>query len=149
MVDSVKKQAVPLTDSATAAAVTNTGDTVFIKGSVTNSTGEPLPSASIEYPNGKLYTAGADGSFSIPFIPNAKVRFSAVGVAAQERILTSANALTIQLQQTAPEQLEEVTVTALGISKKSRSVGYAVSEVDGSDIQTAKEVNFVNSLAGR
>ncbi len=159
VVDSAKKQAVAVTERATAAngtdsiatatAVTNTGDTVFIKGSVTNSAGEPLPSASIEYPDGKLYTAGADGSFSIPFIPNAKVRFSAVGVAAQERLLTSANALTIQLQQTAPEQLEEVTVTALGISKKSRSVGYAVSEVSGSDIQTAKEVNFVNNLAGR
>ncbi len=129
--------------------MTNTGDTIYIKGTVTNSAGEPLPSASIEYPDGKLYTAGADGSFSIPFIPNAKVRFSAVGVAPQERTLTSSNALTIQLQQSSPEQLEEVTVTALGISKKSRSVGYAVSEVDGSDIQTAKEVNFVNNLAGR
>jgi len=161
VVDSSKKQQVPLTDSAAAlaangndstaktAAVTNTGDTIYIKGTVTNSAGEPLPSASIEYPDGKLYTAGADGSFSIPFIPNAKVRFSAVGVAPQERTLTSSNALTIQLQQSSPEQLEEVTVTALGISKKSRSVGYAVSEVDGSDIQTAKEVNFVNNLAGR
>ncbi|HTG56921.1 MAG TPA: TonB-dependent receptor plug domain-containing protein, partial [Niabella sp.] len=157
VVDSAKKQAATLTDStaagkdsvATAPAVTNNGDTVFIKGTVTNSAGDPLPSASIEYPDGKLYTAGADGSFSIPFIPNAKVRFSAVGVAAQERMLTTADALTIQLQQTAPEQLEEVTVTALGISKKSRSVGYAVSEVDGSDIQTAKETNFVNNLAGR
>lgn len=159
VVDSVKKQSAVQTDSATAAgaadsatataAVSNTGDTIFIKGTVTNSAGEPLPAASIEYPDGKLYTAGTDGSFSIPFIPNAKVRFSAVGVAAQERTLTTADALTIQLQQTAPEQLEEVTVTALGISKKSRAVGYAVSEVDGSDIQTAKETNFVNNLAGR
>lgn len=158
VVDSVKKQSAAITDSAAAArpdsaatapAVTNTGDTIFIKGTVTNSAGEPLPSASIEYPDGKLYTAGTDGSFSIPYIPNAKVRFSAVGVAAQERTLTSSNALTIQLQQSSPEQLEEVTVTALGISKKSRAVGYAVSEVDGSDIQTAKETNFVNNLAGR
>ncbi|MGE9310399.1 SusC/RagA family TonB-linked outer membrane protein [Niabella sp. CJ426] len=159
VVDSVKKQSAVQTNNATAAngadsatttaAVSNTGDTIFIKGTVTNSAGEPLPAASIEYPDGKLYTAGIDGSFSIPFIPNAKVRFSAVGVAAQERTLTTANALTIQLQQTTPEQLEEVTVTALGISKKSRAVGYAVSEVDGSDIQTAKEVNFVNNLAGR
>jgi TonB-linked SusC/RagA family outer membrane protein len=159
VVDSVKKQSAVQTNNAaaangadsaaTTAAVSNTGDTIFIKGTVTNSGGEPLPAASIEYPDGKLYTAGIDGSFSIPFIPNAKVRFSAVGVAAQERTLTTANALTIQLQQTTPEQLEEVTVTALGISKKSRAVGYAVSEVDGSDIQTAKETNFVNNLAGR
>ncbi|WP_346238664.1 SusC/RagA family TonB-linked outer membrane protein [Niabella insulamsoli] len=151
VIDTAKKQtAQPIDSAAAVVQTTATGDTVLIKGKVTDNAGQPVASASIEYPNGDLYTASADGSFSIPFIQNAKIRFSSVGVTPAEVVLTEANsALNVQLQKSSAEQLEEVTVTALGISKKSRSVGYAVSEVKGSDIQTAKEVNFVNSLSGR
>ncbi|MCH5597446.1 SusC/RagA family TonB-linked outer membrane protein [Niabella ginsengisoli] len=162
VVDTTKKQIAAVSDSAAATATggtdstagavqtTPTGDTVLIKGKVVNNAGEPIASASIEYPNGTLYTADSSGNFSIPFIKNTKVRFSSVGVAAQEITLAdSSQVLNVQLQKTSAEQLEEVTVTALGISKKSRSVGYAISEVKGSEIQTAKETNFVNNLAGR
>ncbi len=46
-------------------------------------------------------------------------------------------------------QLGEVVVTALGIERQKRSLGYATQEVSGRDINTAKEVNVLNSLQGR
>ncbi|MCD2425634.1 SusC/RagA family TonB-linked outer membrane protein [Niabella pedocola] len=136
---------------ATPAPAPATGDTVLIKGRVTNSNGQPLANASITYPNGKMYTAGADGTFAIPFQQGAKVVFSNVGTPNLEVTLTNPNKpLSVRLGgKKSSEELEQVTVTAMGISKKSRSVGYAISEVKGSEIQTAKEVNFVNNLAGR
>ncbi|SDC38615.1 SusC/RagA family TonB-linked outer membrane protein [Niabella drilacis] len=132
-------------------AVAGAGDALFIKGRITGSAGQPLPNASITYPDGKLYTAGEDGVFSIPFRQGIKVVFSNVGNPDLEVTLTNPNKpLSIRLEgKKSSEELERVTVTAMGISKKSRSVGYAISEVKGSEIQTAKEVNFVNNLAGR
>ncbi len=47
------------------------------------------------------------------------------------------------------EQLAEVTVTALGIPKKTNAVGYSIQEVKGDVVQTAKEPNFVNALQGK
>lgn len=139
------------TDTVPATPAANAGDTVFIKGRVSSSNGQPLANASITYPDGKLYTAGEDGTFSIPFQQGAKVVFSNVGTPDLEVTLTNPNKpLSVRLGgKKSSEELEQVTVTAMGISKKSRSVGYAVSEVKGSEIQTAKEMNFVNSLSGR
>jgi TonB-linked SusC/RagA family outer membrane protein len=45
--------------------------------------------------------------------------------------------------------LDEVVVTALGISRNKKSLGYAVSEVAGENLTTVKDLNVVNSLAGR
>ena len=46
-------------------------------------------------------------------------------------------------------QLSEVVVTALGIKRERKALGYALSEVKGEDLQKAKETNVVNSLAGK
>ncbi|WP_084489988.1 SusC/RagA family TonB-linked outer membrane protein [Niabella ginsenosidivorans] len=148
--DTVPKQ----TDTARQGQTVTTtakGDTVFVKGTVVNSSGQPVAGASITYPDGKLYTADENGVFSIPFMQGQQVSFSGVGVAGVNVTLNNPNTpLKIVLSgKKSSEELEQVTVTALGISKKSRSVGYAISEVKGSEIQTAKEVNFVNNLAGR
>ena len=46
-------------------------------------------------------------------------------------------------------QLSEVVVTALGIKRERKALGYALSEVKGEELQKAKETNVVNSLAGK
>ena len=45
--------------------------------------------------------------------------------------------------------LDEVVVTALGISREKKSLGYSVQEVGGDNISKTKESNFVNSLSGK
>ena len=49
----------------------------------------------------------------------------------------------------ASSALEEVVVTALGITRAAKSVGYSVQQVDGDLIKEAHETNLVNSLSGR
>jgi ferric enterobactin receptor len=47
------------------------------------------------------------------------------------------------------KQLGEVTVTAYGIKREKRSLGYATQEVKGEEIAQTRRENFINSLAGR
>ena len=62
----------------------------------------------------------------------------------------AANFLNIKLSSnTNSRTLSDVQVTALGLTKNGRSVGYSVTDIKGSSIQTAKETNFVNALQGK
>lgn len=47
------------------------------------------------------------------------------------------------------KSLSEVVVTALGVQKSTRNVGYAVQQIGGGSIQEAREVNFINALQGK
>ena len=56
--------------------------------------------------------------------------------------------LNVTLEQSA-EALDEVVITALGISRKKKSLGYAVTEVSGEKVNTVKDNNLASSLAGK
>ena len=47
------------------------------------------------------------------------------------------------------KNVEEVVVTALGIKRKSKALGYNLTEVKSDEITTVKDANFVNSLTGK
>ena len=51
--------------------------------------------------------------------------------------------------EAASSRLDEVVVTALGISREKKSLGYATQEVDGSAVSTVKDANFMNTLSGK
>ena len=56
----------------------------------------------------------------------------------------------IQVSLTASaSQLDEVVVTALGMTREKKSLGYATQDVDGAEVTTVKDANFVNSLSGK
>ncbi|MFT2536385.1 hypothetical protein ACMWQD_28820, partial [Escherichia coli] len=48
-----------------------------------------------------------------------------------------------------PKQLSEVVVTAYGIKKETKKIGYAVQEVKGSDVNKVRDANPVNALVGK
>jgi TonB-linked SusC/RagA family outer membrane protein len=147
--DTSKKS--PDTSAMAAAGDTSrVGDSVMVTGKVTDFAAHPVVAA-ITYANGKVYNTAEDGSFKIPFKPGATVKFSGVGFNTKEVVLTSPDKpLQVQLStQQASRQLQEVKVTALGLSKKGKSVGYSVQEVKGDVVQVAKEPNFVNALSGK
>ncbi|WP_158559365.1 SusC/RagA family TonB-linked outer membrane protein [Deminuibacter soli] len=141
--DSTKTAAVPDTSK--------TGDSVMVKGTATDFANHPIAFVNVTYSNGKSYTGTESGTFSIPFKPGETVKFSAVGYEAKTVVLTAFDKpLPVQLNSAAnTQQLQEVKVTALGLSKKGKAVGYSVQEVKGDVVQTAKETNFVNALQGR
>ena len=119
-----------------------------ITGSVTDENGIPLPGASVVVEgtsNG--VTTNFDGNFSIETSVGETLSVSFVGYATQKIILNSTASLNIQLEPNA--LLDEVVVTALGISREKKSLGYAVSEVSGDNVNTIKDSNLASSLAGK
>lgn len=63
-------------------------------------------------------------------------------------VVVSANSVVIDLTQE-QNALSEVVVTALGITKEKKSLGYATQAIKGKDLETTKETNFLNGLSGK
>ncbi|ANQ47937.1 SusC/RagA family TonB-linked outer membrane protein [Flammeovirga sp. MY04] len=91
-----------------------------------------------------------DGKFSISVAENQTLVFSYVGYQSTEVNVANATNLNVSLNVDA-EQLDEVVVTALGIERSERSLGYAVQGVSADDMADAATAtgNMMNSLAGQ
>lgn len=90
-----------------------------------------------------------EGEYSIEVASaDAILQFSYLGYSTKEIKVNGKSIINVSLNQSA-ESLEEVVVTALGITREKKSLGYSVSEVDGSSVSLAKESNVVNSLSGK
>lgn len=111
-------------------------------------TDEPLIGASISVKNaGRGTVSDATGSFKLDAKAGEQLVISYVGYEPQEIALGEGLTLTIKLA--AQNQLNEVVVTALGLSKAKKSLGYAVQEVSGASLDKARETNLVSALAGK
>lgn len=127
----------------------NTGNVV--KGKVTDSSGvENIigATAKVKGTNVAVKT-NANGEYAIIAQPGATLVFSFVGYKPQEIVVTAGQTeINVKLQQVS-EQLKDVVVTALGVTKERRAMGYSVTEVKGATLTEARENSFVNSLEGR
>ena len=95
----------------------------------------------------KQTISDANGNFSIAAKDNdllviTSIGFSPVEVKASENL----SAITLSIES---KNLNEVVVTALGIRKETKRIGYSVQEVKGADLLKARESNPVNSLVGK
>jgi len=90
-----------------------------------------------------------NGKFSLSVPQNAvTLVFSYIGMKKQEVPVTGQNEINVVMESDVLG-LDEVVVTALGISREKKSLGYSVQEVKGDNISKTKESNFVNSLSGK
>ena len=90
-----------------------------------------------------------NGKFTISVPQNATALiFSYIGMKKQEVPVTGQNVINVVMESDVLG-LDEVVVTALGISREKKSLGYSVQEVKGDNITKTKESNFVNSLSGK
>jgi TonB-linked SusC/RagA family outer membrane protein len=97
----------------------------------------------------KNSVSDADGKFSIAISPHSVITISYVGYETQQIIIDSAtDHLVIELSPS-DRSLDAVVVTALGVSRQRKSLGYATQELKAADISEAKESNLVNALAGK
>jgi TonB-linked SusC/RagA family outer membrane protein len=91
----------------------------------------------------------AEGKFSLDVLsPDATLVVSFVGYTTQEFQLGGRSFLEVVLPTDATK-LQEVVVTALGIEREKRDLGYAVQEINGDDMSKARETNVGNALAGK
>ena len=88
-----------------------------------------------------------DGNFSIEANIGDELEFSYMGYVSQTVKVTDAPIRVTMAENT--EVLSEVVVTAMGIKRDRKALGYEVGEVKGEELVKAKEVNVANSLAGR
>lgn len=89
-----------------------------------------------------------EGYYSISARTGQRLEFTFVGYVSQTVIVGADATITLTLQQE-EKQLEQVVVTALGISRSKRSLGYAANDVKGADLAQTQRDNFINGLAGR
>ena len=131
-------------------AVTIQAQTTTVRGTVSSEDGEPIIGASVMVEGTNLGTmSDVDGRFVIQNVPsNAKyLQVSYVGMTPQQVAITQGE-IRIVLRVNA-ELLDEVVVTALGISRNERSLGYAATQVDASEIEKAQTTNVMEALQGK
>jgi len=112
--------------------------------------GSSIPGASIVVKGTTLGTVtDMDGKFNIKVPQSGKsLLVTFVGMISAEVPITGSNNYTIKLKSE-NISVNEVVVTALGVSREKKSLGYAVQDVKGDELTKAKETNIINSLSGK
>src|SRR6185312_7058877 len=119
-----------------------------VTGTVTNSAGKGIEGMNVILKGTRRGTVTrADGSFSIKANTGVLV-ISGVGYQQQEVSIDGQTSIDVTLKD-ASKELESVVVTALGITKESRKLGYAVTTVNGDQFNKARETNVALSLEGQ
>jgi len=127
------------------------GQSREITGTVTGADdGAPLPGVSVSVKGTSIGTiTDMNGIYSLDVPQNSEaLMFSFVGMATQEVALDNQSEINVILESTSME-LDEVVVTALGVSREKKSLGYSVQEVDGEAVNQVKTDNLVNALSGK
>jgi len=92
---------------------------------------------------------GLDGTFTLDNLSNGDVlQISYIGYIAQEIVYSGQASLSIMLIEDS-QALDEVVVTALGIKREKKALGYAMQEVKGDQLTETRDANIANALAGR
>lgn len=118
-------------------------------GLVTDETKQPLPGVTVLVKGTtRGTTTGSDGHFIIEGKPGDVLEFRLIGAVTQEVPVGEQRELTVALR-TDLKALDEVVVTALGVKKETRKIGYAVQEVNGAAITQARDPNPISGLTGK
>jgi len=122
-----------------------------ISGRVTDAQdGGPLPGVNVVAVGTTVgTTTNAQGLYGLDVPANVdSVSFSFVGYATQTVAIGGRSEIDVALQPQV-QQLGDVVVTALGIERQERSLGYAVQEVSGADLAETEQDNLVDALRGK
>ncbi|WP_187774956.1 SusC/RagA family TonB-linked outer membrane protein [Pedobacter sp. BS3] len=123
--------------------------TIDLTGKVTDEKNVALPGVTVTNINkSKSVSTDEEGRFTIQADKGDIIRFRIIGFADYSIIADDTKTTVIVNLKPEEIKLSQVVVTALGIQRKERALGYAVSEVDGETFNKARETNVINSLAG-
>ena len=120
-----------------------------VSGKVTDENGEPIFGVAVAIDGtSKGLITDMDGKFSIE-VPskNSVLIFSSVGYDTQKITVGSQTEINVVLKENI-QQVDEVVVTALGIKREAKALGYAMTELNGDDINI-NAINPVNALQGK
>ena len=119
-----------------------------VSGTVSDNAGLPIPGVSVLVKGTKSGTqTDFDGKFVIKADPSQTLIFSYVGMNTRE-VVAKSTTINVKMASSAME-LESVVVTAMGITREKKSLGYATQKVDGGEVNNVPSTNFVNNMAGK
>jgi len=122
---------------------------VQLSGTVTNEKNEPLPGVTVTVKGTVTgVVTNADGKFTINASPTATLVFSMMGYESRQVPVGNQTALQVKLQDQLT-QLSDVVVTAMGIKKENKVLGYAITQVKGESFTKAREANVMWGLQGK
>lgn len=120
-----------------------------IRGKITSAEGQPLAGVSVRVKGtSRGTTTNSNGEFTIEANRGETLVVSSVGFAEREFVVGDSGTVAITLSA-ADAQMSEVVVTALGVRRERKALGYSVTEVKGEELTRAREVNVMNSLVGK
>lgn len=113
-------------------------------------TGEPLIGANVSKVNSTTGTVtDFDGKFVLPNLyPGDVIEISYLGYGSVEKVIGEESYITISLAE-GSVALSEVAVTALGIKRDKKALGYATQEMNGEDLSVVKTPNLLDNLSGK
>jgi len=119
-----------------------------VSGTVSDNNGLPLPGATVLIQGTTTGTStDFDGNYSIEANVGDVLKFSYVGYSTQSVVVAASGGINVILQP--DNELEEVVVTALGIKREEKALGYSVQSVKGEGLTEARESNISNALSGK
>ena len=120
-----------------------------VKGTVKDATGEPVIGATVKVKGSTMgVITDIDGNYTIDCPSNATLEISYIGSKTQIVKVGGKNTIDVTLQDES-QAIDEVVVTALGIKRQARSLGYSTTKVSGDDFQLARDPNIGNALSGK
>lgn len=118
-----------------------------VKGVVSDASGPIIGASVFEKGTKNGAVTDLDGRFTLNVKPGATLVITYIGYKTKE-VKANKSELNITIEEE-DKTLDEVVVTALGIKRDRKALGYGVDEVKGESLTKAKETNVINSLAGR
>ena len=130
-------------------AVVSSWSQIVVKGMITNEDGIPLIGVNVvEQGTSNGTVSDFDGTYSITIASDeAFLSFSYIGYTNQ--IVSASGRQVIDIILYFGIALDEVVVTALGISQEKKALGYSITEVSGEEVNQGRDMSMANSLQGR
>lgn len=122
---------------------------IIVKGLVADNKGIPLPGVSIRLKGTQLGTStDLNGNYTLSIPESGILTVTYIGFVSQEIVMNNRTTINITLVEDR-QALSEVVVTALGVTKERKSLGYSVTEVKGEEFTEARSNNIAQSLTGK
>lgn len=123
----------------------------IVKGKVTDASNNAVSGVTVsEKGSSNATTTDVNGNFELSVSdPEAVLVFSNVGYGTQEVAIHRHHDMLVAMQGGKAEELSGVVVTALGITRAKKSLGYSIGEIKGDDVNKVAQNNVLNGMAGK
>ncbi|TKG88480.1 SusC/RagA family TonB-linked outer membrane protein [Puteibacter caeruleilacunae] len=122
---------------------------LLVTGTISGRDGVAIPGVNVVISGTTTGTVSdLDGKYQIKVPENGTLTFSFIGYISREIEINSKQTIDVVLEEE-HLKVKEVVITALGLKRENKVLGYSIQQQDGSDLTEARDGNIVNSLAGK